>query len=136
VEYRETSTSISCVFLNQSDTSEKTCCVTYGSCDQREPGSTPAYNCSRDSPYNIQLEAADHSSQRYCYIVTASNDTHSVKVEGTFTLGTIISSVNYVPLLTSIIFYIQVVIVEEIATQLPQLQVLLFQFSSYCYFWV
>ena len=87
VVYRDTST-ISCIFLNQSDTSKKTCCVTYRRCDQKKPGNTPITNCSRDSSYNIHLEVADYSSQNYyCYTVTASNDTHTVKVEGTFTLG-------------------------------------------------
>ena len=80
--------SISCVFLNQSDASEKTCCVTYGPCDQPHRRSGQA--CSKDTSYNIQLEVADQS--RYCYTVTASNKSHTVKVEGTFTLGIIISN--------------------------------------------
>ena len=85
VVYRETSSVsiISCEFLNQSDTSEKTCCATYKSCNKKEPGNTQT--CDRDSPYNIQLEVVDESYD--CYTVTASNDTYTVKVEGTFNIG-------------------------------------------------
>ena len=75
---------ISCEFLNQSDTSEKTCCVAFRPCDKKE---SEFHNktCDRDSPYSIQLEVVDQSYD--CYIVTASNDTYGVKVKGTFTLG-------------------------------------------------
>jgi hypothetical protein len=95
VLYKEDSTgsSISCVFLNQSDTSEKICCVTYGPCDQKELGSDQT--CNRDSPYNIQLEVDDRSSQTYCYIVTASSDTYTVKVEGTLNIIGIVISNNH-----------------------------------------
>ena len=87
--YREITSSISiisCEFLNQSDTSEKTCCVTYIPCkiNLKGPGNT---QCDRDSPYDIQLEVIDQSYDLYCYTVTANNDTYTVKVEGTFTLG-------------------------------------------------
>lgn len=76
---------ISCIFLNPSDTSEKTCCVTHGKCDKNGPENVQ--ECKTNSPYSIQLEVPGHSNQRYCYTVTASNDTYTVKVEGTFTLG-------------------------------------------------
>ncbi len=88
VVYREIS-SISCVFLNRSDTSEKTCCVTFRPCDQREPGNTQICNDTRDSSYVIHLKVDGHSSN--CYTVTASNDTYSMKVEGAFILGIVIS---------------------------------------------
>jgi hypothetical protein len=82
---------ISCIFLNLSDTSEKTCCVTHEICDERGPESVQ--ECRTDPPYKISLEISDRSNQRYCYTVTASNDSHTVKVEGNFTLG---KNKNYV----------------------------------------
>ena len=88
-EYRETAfeSTISCIFQNPSDTSEKTCCATLRRCDNIE--SENVQYCITESPYNIQLEISDRSmtNQRYCYTVTANNDTYTMKVEGTFTLG-------------------------------------------------
>lgn len=91
VEHKVSSieSTISCVFLNQADTSEKSCCVTYRPCDQRERGS--AQICNRESPYNIKLKVTDPSSKDYYYYtVTARNDSHTVKIEGTFILGIVI----------------------------------------------
>ena len=93
VLYRENSmgSSITCEFLNQSDASEKTCCVTYGPCDQ--PDLRSRLTCNKDTSYNIQLEVADRS--RYCYTITASNKSHIVKVEGTFTLGIVSNCMSF-----------------------------------------
>ena len=86
-QYIEVTTgpAISCTFLNSSDTSEKNCCVTHGRCDEK--GLEGVLECRKDPPYNIPFEISDRSSQRYCYTVTASNGSHTVKVEGTFILG-------------------------------------------------
>ena len=85
IVYEETTTesTISCEFLNQSDTSEKSCCITYGLCDQNLP--------------QISLECNEHkfrsvtdsvsSGQLYCYTAIASNNTHIVIVEGNFIAG-------------------------------------------------
>ena len=84
--YEETATesTISCIFLNTSDTSEKSCCITYGLCD-------------KEMPQNQSLECNEHGSriisdlvisgQQYCYTALASNGTYVVKVEGSFTAG-------------------------------------------------
>ena len=119
VVYRETSSVsiISCEFLNRSDTYDKLCCVAYIPCNKKEPGShNKTCGRSRDSLYNIQLEVIDQTYD--CYTVTASNDTYTVKVEGTFTLGT-----EHESTLLFIIFIrllnIQVTIAEEVITQLP-----------------
>ena len=87
VVYKDTSESsesiiISCVFLNQSDTSKKTCCVTHQLCDQRGPPNDEV--CNKDFPYSIKLDMSGYSDQMYCYIATASNGTYTVKVEGSF----------------------------------------------------
>ena len=100
VMYKEATSesSISCIFLNQSDTSEKTCCITHRLCDQMGPESNVQV-CSRNSPYSIQLKVSDHSSQHYCYTVTASNNTHTVKVEGTFTIGIYINVSGFIKII-------------------------------------
>ena len=88
LEYNETSSEsvISCVFLNSSDTSEKNCCVTHRLCDQQEPTKVQEY-CNSNFPYSVELNISGHLKQRYCYTVTASNDTQTVKVEGSFIAG-------------------------------------------------
>ena len=84
--YKETSSEsiISCIFLNPSDSDTSECCISYQPCDHE---GTNVQECSDKFPYSIELEASDRSSQRYCYTVTARNATHTVKVEGNFTLG-------------------------------------------------
>ena len=86
----ESDSAIACIFLNPSDTSvsERTCCITYGLCDQNEPKNPQ--DCNKDSLYRIELNITGHSltGQKYCYTVMASNGTYKVKVEGKFTIGT------------------------------------------------
>ena len=83
VIYRETNSEsiISCVFLNQSDTSEKTCCITLRLCDQ-EGLDNARQECNKTSSYDVQLEVTGRSNEKYCYSVTARNDTFATKVEG------------------------------------------------------
>ena len=118
--YRETFTesTVSCVFLNQSDTSEKTCCVTHRLCDQKILENT--LRCNKDSTYNNVIELEVYfghlsTSQKYCYAVIASNDTYTVKVEGTFTLG--ITNFGVILIVTHD-YNIQVTAMEEVAIQL------------------
>jgi hypothetical protein len=73
------------MFLDPNDTSEKTCFVTHGLCDHEKPEN--AQKCSKNSPYIIQFQVSDRSSRKYCYTVTASNRTYTVKVNGTLVLG-------------------------------------------------
>ena len=82
----DSESAISCIFLDPLDTSEKNCCVTHGICDEKAENAM-VQECKIDPPYNIPLEISDLSSKRYCYTVTASNDNHTVRVEGTFILG-------------------------------------------------
>lgn len=67
--------------------SEKTCCVIYRPCDQE--GYQNIQECNVDFPYMINLDISGDSGQVYCYTVTASSDTYTVKVNGTFTSGKI-----------------------------------------------
>ena len=85
VVHKETTSgsTISCVFLNPSDASEKTCCIVLRSCDQTEIDDDQTEYCSKTSNYDIQLEASRRSDENYCYTVTATNATYTTKVEGT-----------------------------------------------------
>lgn len=98
VIYKETTSIsepvISCVYLKQSDASNKTCCIGYGICDQ-ETFEYTQQECNEDFPYNIQLDVSGHSRQTYCYTVTASNDTYTVKVKGNFSTGKVCSFLCY-----------------------------------------
>ena len=78
---------LSFIFLDQNNTSDKMCCVVYRLCDHERPEN--AQKCSRNSPYNIHFvsDVSNHSGQKYCYTVTASNRTYTVKVNGMFVLG-------------------------------------------------
>ena len=76
---------ISCVFLNQADTSEKICCVTHRICDQRaRPLKLNDQVCKKDFLHSIELDISGHSDQLYCYTATAGNDTYTIMVEGSF----------------------------------------------------
>ena len=81
------------MFPNQSDISEKTCCITHQLCDQKEPQDTQ--ECNKDLQYKIDLEASVSSGQLYCYTVIATNDTYTVKVEGRFIAGITNQALNY-----------------------------------------
>jgi hypothetical protein len=91
VFYNESSSGsiISCVFLNPSDTSEKTCCVIYQLCDQERIDSEMAPGCNKSVLQEIELKVFVNSSETYCYTVTASNDTYIIKVDANFTKGII-----------------------------------------------
>lgn len=78
---------ISCVFLNPSDTSEKTCCIILRPCDQKEFNDDQNEHCSKTSSYNIQIDASGHSNKNYCYTVSARNDTYTAKVEGSIIIA-------------------------------------------------
>lgn len=74
-----TTSTIVCLFLNQTDTSIKSCTISYGQC-----GEVPAYtswkNSTVESPNLIAL-AVDYGSLD-CYEVTARSGTTIVIVEG------------------------------------------------------
>ena len=96
VEYKENTSdsTISCVFPNQSDISEKVCCITHQLCDQKERISQ---ECNKHLQYKIDLEASESvsSGQLYCYTAIASNNTYTVKVEGSFITGIANLTLNY-----------------------------------------
>lgn len=77
VEYDETSAYIICTFLNESDTSVKSCTVTYGQC---QDGVQPMQESRTANASIIRVPVNRGGVQ--CYNVTAGNDVFSVVVEG------------------------------------------------------
>ena len=74
-----------CSFLNQQDTSGKSCNVSYALCGdhllQTEVGFT---NTERPNRVEIQLNLPESRLNTYCYITAASNDTFKILIEGRF----------------------------------------------------
>ena len=89
IVYEETATesSISCVFLNPFDTSEKLCCIIYGLCHQILQNQS--LKCNEHRLSRIVTDSVI-SGRQYCYSAIAGNATYIVKVEGSFTAGIII----------------------------------------------
>jgi hypothetical protein len=67
---------ITCTFLNQLDTSLKSCSVRYGLCDQQQIKT--AQENSSSSKIILSLE----SQNSFCYTVIARNSTFAVAVQG------------------------------------------------------
>ena len=81
VKYDSSTTTISCTFENQLDSSIKSCSVKYGVCGQ-EMYNTQG-NTTTESPFIVTLKLNLSVSNRvHCFIITANNDTHGILVEG------------------------------------------------------
>ena len=80
VEYLSTTSTITCAFLDQTDTSIKSCSVMYGQqCEEMLiPGSQQ--NSTAEDPYSITLSVPENIN---CYEITASNGSFTIVVEGT-----------------------------------------------------
>jgi hypothetical protein len=84
VEYDPSTTTISCVFENESDLSKKTCSIEYGMCD-KEINYFVQNSSTEGSPSTVTLELSTNTTNsRNCYVVTASNDALTVLVKGSF----------------------------------------------------
>ena len=81
---------ISCVFQKQFDDSGKICCIDYQICNQEGPQNFR--ECNGDIHHEIELNFDSVMPGRYCYTVTVGNDTHTVKVKGSFIAGMLSSS--------------------------------------------
>ena len=86
VEYDKTASTITCQFLDETDTSVKLCTVMYGECGQ-ELVQTTQGSSTVETPNNIVLSVDVDSLE--CYNVTASSDelTVIVKYNGTIAEG-------------------------------------------------
>ena len=71
-----------CAFLNQLDASEKTCSVEYGLMISGEAiNISDSANTTTNNSVSLELRL-DNTVSNYPFIVTASNDTYTVVVEG------------------------------------------------------
>ena len=87
VEYDPSTTTISCVFENESDLSQKSCSVEYGMCDKATNMYVVQNSTTEDSPSTVTLKLSTiATNSKNCYVVTArfSNDTLTVMVKGSF----------------------------------------------------
>ncbi len=92
-----------CSFTSPQINSEKQCAIEYG---PEESTCTPPLlyksesrrNTSRSLTTDLHASELSHSMQsnRYCYIITASNGASVVKVEGLFNAGTCLSTSQHV----------------------------------------
>ena len=85
VQVNFTSPAIVCTFLNATDTSVKSCTVTYGSCDQELDNRRISENSTVDRPNDIEIRLDPSIADLDCfmYVVRASNVTYTIIVEGT-----------------------------------------------------
>ena len=79
IKYNSAATTISCVFLNQLDSSEKSCSIQYGICDQEQTEMVASNTTSGNVMLNLALTG---SGRVYCYNITARNRTYTVIVDG------------------------------------------------------
>ena len=80
----ETSRRIVCTFLgdqsNGDNVSRQSCVIMYGPCEERLIMTTHGIRLSASNTIIIDLPA--ESPSNYCYIISASNGTFSIRIEG------------------------------------------------------
>ena len=84
VKFDSSGSTITCIFLNQQDNSEKSCSIAYGLCGENPHLSSQGVPTSTSNSIILQLQFENKTEFDYCYLVTASNGTFSVIVEGRF----------------------------------------------------
>lgn len=90
VTYDKDAISIICTFLNQQDTTVKSCSIKYVQCQQKftsTPKQLSAMNTTVPNTLQVILTFDDSDEARYCYDVEASNSSYTVHVDGTLNLG-------------------------------------------------
>lgn len=81
---------ISCNFFNQQSVNIKSCTIDYGpngSCDSLPFSSHSNYSTHSKIDIDLLTHPGFHNEKMYCYMVTASNGTHTVVVDGIFNTG-------------------------------------------------
>ena len=83
--------SIHCKFLNQNESSEKSCSVVYGSPNQGCSTATQSSYVQHSNTVIIGLPSLRSGESKslgeYCFTITASNGTFTTKVAGRITTG-------------------------------------------------
>lgn len=101
IVYVEDTTSIFCRFLNQQDTTDKSCSIDYVQCQQRLISTPKQLNATETNTPNmllIFLKFDDSDEGTYCYDVMASNSSYTLHVYGTLNHGK--KAVDHIRLLT------------------------------------
>ena len=70
-----------CTFLNQQDTSGKSCNVSYAPCGDELIQTAAGYS-NTERPNIVEIHLNLPESNTYCYIVDATSDTFKILVEG------------------------------------------------------
>lgn len=84
VKYIPENATISCTFRNKLDLSPKSCSIRYGVCNDRMMYNTQR-NTTAQSPFVVMLELnSSVTNPMNCYVVTASNDSLTLTVNGRF----------------------------------------------------
>lgn len=83
--YDADTSTIVCIFRNNARQSY-TCSIRYGQCG-KEMNQAAQGNTTMDSSNRVLLKPVGDLSGCYMYVVTASNTTHTVMVEGKFDIG-------------------------------------------------
>ena len=84
VKYDEMSSTITCTFLNELDTSIKSCVVMYGHCGQKLNQTTRG-NSTVEDPNIISLPV--NSNRIACFVVTANSGSLTVLVDSQAEIG-------------------------------------------------
>ena len=80
-------TTFTCTFLNKSDSSPKLCSVTYGTCGKEMYSIQGNTREGSPSVIIINVNSSDiRSTESDCYIITASNGTYEIVVNGSINL--------------------------------------------------
>ena len=78
---------IMCIFLDKRDDSERSCEVLYGPNLQQLTSTSQGSSRSDISTVTLMLSFEDQKQSDYQYVITASNGTFTVQVEGSLIVG-------------------------------------------------
>lgn len=120
VTYYSANTSFSCTFLNKSDSSPKSCSVMYGICGQEM--STIQGNAIEGSLFTIAIKLNSSIVRSTdCYIITASNGTYEIMLNGSISLpamseraDNVLLSLIVIPVITVLVVGVIIIMVVGI----------------------
>ena len=98
VSFDTTTRQFLCTFINNQDPSEKSCSVIlYRDCKEQDVLTTQVN--SNETQIVLVVGNLQSDSSVYCYVVAASNDTITVNINGTITIGQSKSLIRLITLL-------------------------------------
>ena len=69
---------VSCIFLNNLNTTNQSCGIMYWLCDEGGVRNVQNYDLSNNAKLMLT------TSGYYCYVITATNGWHTIRIEGSF----------------------------------------------------